>query len=1034
MPVLLLVIVVLLLSVSVVGFVLYYNSRKVLREQKNYERGLKMVPMLIHLPPQSTDIQGGGRDERDVDDETISKAETLYDIIAGTTQKGFKSKFYGQRHMAFEIVGYKGFVQFYTSVPVAMVEVVQQAITSAYPTARLEEVAEHNIFSAVGKSSGTMGGELSLKEDSAFPVATFKELKRSTMQSVLNALSGLEKEDGAGIQILIRPADSSWRKNALAKADKKRKGKDSKKSKSAKMGGWFGDLAYALWKPPEEKEKKGDDNKPVSGSDQSIIDAIEEKARHAAFEVQIRVVASSNVSQRAQSILNSLVATFSLYESPGRNGFKFSPAKDIDSFITAYIMRFFPQENNKSVLNSVELATMFHFPAQSSIPTTQLTRQASKQVDGPRNVPDEGLMLGYNVFRGSKKKINLDLDDRRRHLYAVGQTGTGKSTFLKNLAIQDMLSGGGFAFIDPHGDVAEELLAMIPKERTEDVIYFCPADMDYPLGLNLFEFDKDSPEQKDFLIQEAINMLYKLYDPQHQGIIGPRYEHWFRNGALTIMADPQGATFIDLPKVFTDDVYAKEKLKFVKDQTVLDFWNKEMASTSDYHKSEILGWFVSKFGAFLSNEMMRNIIGQTKSAFNMRKIMDEKKILIVNLSKGRTGELNSKLLGMIFVMKFQAAAMSRANVAEKDRPDFCLYVDEFQNYSTDSFADILSEARKYGLNLVVANQFTTQLTDEIRDAIFGNVGTIVSFRVGTADAEFLAKQFAPSFDTDDLQRIPNYNAAIRMLIGGVPTQPFSIAGLPPLGVANNELGIALKQLSAAKHGRPKALVEKEIFARLSTTEPDPKAKSSPNFGRNFAAGQSGSAGSNPAPQAPKKPSTGSSFLDDWMQKKETNSFKAPSSPFNKPAPSDPGSTQSVAQPQPFQSPTSNPQFAPQSPVLNPQSVAPVTGQNQPQQPNVVQQQFQPMAQPAQPSQQNEYPQPAIDSSQTPLVTQNNQIPTTHQNSYPAASPAQVAQPQMQQAEQAQPQTIQASPVNAQTDEVHLSTNEPQDHTLNLNRS
>ena len=853
-----------ILGVAGFGFL---HVRKLWREQKNFERGLKMVPLLIHLPPSSSDIDVGSRDIRDVMDETISKAQTLYDIISSTIKKGFKSKFYGQRHVSFEIVGSKGVVNFYAAVPVAMIEIVQQAIVSAYPSARLEEVPEHNIFSPVGRTSGTMGGELVLKEEYSYPIATFQELKRDTMQSLLNSLSTLDKEDGAGIQILIRPALGEWRKKSIAIAQKKRKN-EKHDGKGKAVFSFMGQVISAPFKPPEEHKDEKTKEDPLSGVDQALIEAIEEKTKHVGFEVCIRIVSSSNVVQRSQSILNSLVAAFSLFDSQGKNGFKFVPAKDIDSFITSYILRFFPPENDKMILNSIELATLFHFPDQNSIPTTQLQRQASKQADGPRNVPDDGLLLGYNVFRGVKKKINLSLDDRRRHLYLVGQTGTGKSTFLENLALQDMLNGDGFAFIDPHGDVAEKLLSMVPKERTEDVVYFCPADMDYPLGLNLFEFD--NPDQQDFLIQEAINMLYKLYDPQHQGIIGPRYEHWFRMAARTIMSDPEGATFIDIPKVFTDNQYAKEKLKFVKDRIVLDFWNKEMAQTSDYHKSEVLGWFVSKFGAFMANEMMRNIIGQTKSSFDLREIMDNKKILLVNLSKGRTGELNSKLLGMIFVMKFQAAAMSRANIPESERKDFCLYVDEFQNFSTDSFATILSEARKYRLNLIVANQFTTQLTDEIKDAVFGNIGTIVSFRVGTADAEFLAKQFTPIFDMDDLQRVPNGNMIVRMLIGGIPTQPFSMAGLPPLGNINKELGDALKQLSAAKHGRPRAVVEKEIMDRLQTDTLDPIEQAKPVAGRMR---------SNPG-QA-QAPNANASFLDEWMRKKATNSFRAPTSPFKK---------------------------------------------------------------------------------------------------------------------------------------------------------
>ena len=915
----LLITIVLVVPTLAAGMLFY--ARKNLREAKNYERGLKMVPLLIHLPPSSDDLDSKGRDARDIADETIFKAQTIYTMLASTAKKGFKSSIYGQRHISLEIVAHKGRVYFYTAAPITLVPAIEQAILGAYPTSRLEEVAEHNIFSPVGKSSGTIGGELVLKESAVYPIATYQEIKRDTIQALLNALSSLNDEDGAGVQILLRPTGNGWSKKAVTESTNLRQGKKNRKGAELVFW-WIQQIFAAPVKPPEKKDPQSMPEQPtVSGVDQSRAEAIEEKARHNGYEVLIRVVASSNISQRSQLILNNIVAVFSLFDSAGRNGFKFIPAKDIFCFVLAYVLRVFPPEYKKCILNDVELATIFHLPDSSNVPTTQVERQQSKQVDGPRNLLENGLLLGYNEFRGVKKPIRMSDNDRRRHMYVVGQTGTGKSTFLENIALQDMLEGRGFAFVDPHGDTAERLLGMVPKERTEDIIYFCPAEMEYPMGFNLFEFH--NPEQKDFIIQEVINMIYKLYDPQRQGIVGPRFEHIFRNCALLLMADPKGGTFIDVPKLLVDPDFMKQKLKYTNDRTVIDFWTKEFPNSQRSNDAgEVTAWVVSKFSAFMSNEMMRNIIGQNTSSFNMRKIMDEGKILLVNLSKGRTGELNSKLLGMIFVMKFQAAAMSRADVSEEERRDFCLYVDEFQNFATDSFESILSEARKFRLNLIVANQFITQLEEGVRDAVFGNIGAVVAHRVGTNDAEQLEKYFRPVFDVDDLQQLPNYNAIVKMLIGGVPVQPFSMADLPYLGHSNKNLADALKQLSGAKHGRPRAVVEKEIFDRL-TVIPQPKpafgAMGQPSFGGSPQLG-SGPGGFGSPP--PKPPGQGS-FLDDWLAKRRAQDAKrATALPTGVPAAPPPTSPFSSANQAPAMAPV-----APSAPSVPQVAPPPVTSVN-----------------------------------------------------------------------------------------------------------
>jgi hypothetical protein len=1050
------VIAILLLIVGVTltgGYLLY---RRGLRYAKGIERGIKMVPILINLPPPSEDVEVGGRDVREVIHERISQAEVLYNLIASTATKGFKSKFFGQRHIGFELIAVDGVIQFYAAVPVAMVEVVKQAVLTAYPGASMEEVEDHNIFSQTGKIGGTYGGELVLKQDYPYPIATFDQLKRNTMEGVLNALTSLEDGDGAGIQILLRPARAEWTQNAENMAKEKREDKDDSSGFSLKH------ILQAPLKPPENKDEEQGSSKPKQPSnlDQTAADAIEEKAKYTGYEVLIRIIASSNTASRAQVIGNNIVASFSMFDAQGLNGFTFKPAKNMERFVTDFIFRFFPPERRKMILNSTELSTIFHFPDAQFTNTSQVQRQYSKQVEGPSRLSQEGLLVGHNVYRGVKKQIRLSDDDRRQHVYIVGKTGTGKSVLLENMMTQDMRAGKGIAFIDPHGDAAEKLLGMVPQERSEDVIYFDPGNMEYPPGLNLFEYYTE--DQKDFLIQEAINMLEKLYDPHQQGIVGPRYHHMFRNAALTVMADPHGGTFIDISKLFRDSQFVKEKLQYVEDKTVLEFWQKEMPQaqkSSDF--GEMVSWFVSKFGAFLSNQMMRNIIGQSESSFDLRDVMDNRKILIANLSKGRLGELNSMLLGMIFVMKFQAAAMSRANQAEEDRVDFSFYIDEFQNFSTESFAFILSEARKYHLNMIVANQFISQLSEEVREAVFGNVGTMISLRTGPNDADFLVKQFAPTFNDRDLVNLPNFHAAVRLMNQGLPTQPFNMTTIPPLEESSPELARALKQLSNAKYGRPRQEVEDEIFGRLSTDPaPDPYQSLANSQGGDSAAapaaarqsrgqsgGQSGGVGGQAAASSG---DGGSTFLDEWLQKRRSALGGGPGQPApgggqsvggqnaggqgNAPSQMAPDSGGGQSGSLPGNAPGQAPQTAGQQPNTQQQQQQPqqqeAGSMKQVQQQPNTQQQQQPQSQQvqqAQQAQQAQQPPPQLQPNsqqpqpQQPNTQQQQPQPNTQQ---PQQQPQPQPQPQ-QQAQQAQQPQSQQSPQVQQAQQAPQSQPQPQ---------
>lgn len=892
-----------------------------LRKAKKYERGLKMVPLLIHLPPTTDDIEAGGRDKRDIANEAISKAQVMYSILSSTITKGLKTKLYGQRHFSLEIIAKDGFIKYYAIVPAVLTETVKQAVQSAYPTARLEERREENIFKGGTGIDAVAGAELTLNKEYYLPIATYEDSRRDAQMAILNALSGVGNDEGAAVQILFRPAQKKWSERGKQYIENMQKGKTSKT-----IGAGFGDFAMDLirapWEVPGEHEKS--EHETITNIKQDEITAITNKMRFPAFETLIRIIASSENKPRSEAIVGGIVSAFSQFNSPELNGFKVNTFKDAKKLAIDYTFRFFPLKNHSTILNSVELASIFHLPEQNAIPNSQVERQLTKQVDGPARLATEGLFLGTNQFRGTDKAIYLQEKDRRRHMYVIGQTGMGKSVFLENLAFQDMCDGHGFAFIDPHGDAVEALLQRVPEERIDDVIYFDPADIEHPVGMNMFEYT--TQDQKDFIVQEGISMLQSLFDPNNQGFFGPRGQHMFRNAALLLMSDPAGATFIDIPQCFTDPEFIKSKLKYVTDKAVYDYWTKEFpASQKSNDAGEVITWFSSKWGPFISNTIMRNTLGQVKSGFNIREIMDNKKIFLVNLSKGRLGDINANLLGMIFVMKFQQAAMSRQDIPEDQRQDFCLYVDEFQNFATDSFESILSEARKYRLNLIVANQFMTQLTEKIREALLGNVGTIICGRIGVTDADLMVKAFTPTFTAEDLTKTPNFSAVAKVMMFDMPSAPFTMKLPAPMGEPNEELMDSLKAYSATKFGRTRAEVEKEIQDRWSAAEkakkvtksemPPEPSKSSVDVVPIEDDKKNTTSTPKTVPKAPETPKKG--FLDDWMDKK-AKTMPTPLSTAQGTTPITPEQTQnpaSVATPEPTPiepTPTSTPDSTPAS--------------------------------------------------------------------------------------------------------------------------
>ena len=707
-------------------------------------------------------------------------------------------------------------ILFYMAVPKKFRESIEKQIHSFFPNASVEKITDYTIFSP---KSFTAVSTLQLKNVYALPLKTYKSLEVDPLNEISNSLSKLDTvEEGAVIQVVLVAASTEWRKLGKKIAHKMQQGKQLKYAHQSLASEFGSELAKSFFKVlfASRKKEELDESKKViqlTPEEQELVKSIDAKASKSAFQVNIRLISSASSQFRADEIVGHMENAFSQFENHGVNHFQINSRKKgrvMQEIVYDYIFRNF-DEDTAMILTTEEIASLFHLPI-STTETPKIKWLKAGAAPPPVNIPQEGILLGYNDYRGSQVDIKITDSDRRRHMYVIGQTGVGKSVFLQEMAKKDALSGKGFCFIDPHGDAIEDILMSIPKERAEDVIVFDPSDTERPFGLNLLEYDPAHPEQKTFVINEMIGIFDQLYDLKATG--GPMFEQYMRNAMLLIMDHPEsGSTLMEISKVLADPDFRKMKLSHCTNPIVVDFWTKEAEKAGgEAALANMVPYITSKLTTFTSNDMMRPIISQQKSTINFRQLMDDGKILLVNLSKGKLGEINARLLGMVIVGKILMGALSRVDIPEDERKDFYVYLDEFQNVTTSSIAQILSEARKYRLILTLAHQFIGQLKEDISKAVFGNVGSLVAFRVGPEDAEFLEKQFAPVFTAQDLMNVDNRNCFARLLMNNELTRPFNMKTFAPK-TGDIELGHFLKELSRLRYGRDAVIVNREILDR-----------------------------------------------------------------------------------------------------------------------------------------------------------------------------------------------------------------------------
>ncbi len=705
----------------------------------------------------------------------------------------------------------------YVSVPRSKKDLFERHLLSTFPDATIKEQRnDYNVFNYEGES---LIAEAHLEKNYIYPLKVYKKFTHDPLNVVLSAFSKLKKHgEGAAIQFVVGDDNANASSKIKKIIDDIRKGESVKDAIAAHGGLWS-----KTWLKIKKKLKNKD--KDISGAiDQISLDLISEKAAKRIVPVSLRAVASAETLPRARDILESITSTFNQFDEGQGNGIVWnipSPRK-MRKMFSNFTMRIFGI-CSRIELSIEELTTMYHLTGQAVLTSRELKQNKSKHKPAPIEVGNnsDGIILGKNNYGGVETEVRFSTLDRMRHFYEIGQTGTGKTFLMKQMIIQDIYNGDGCCYIDPHGSDIMDVLASVPDDRKDDVIYFDPGYTDMPMGLNFMEFDKDNPKEKTFVVNELFQIFFQIFGKKSPESMGPMFEQYFRNSAMLILEGMEygTATIGDISRVLSEHTFRHECLRRSKNPVVNQFWY-EVAEKAGGEASleNIVPYIVAKTDIFMANEVMRPIIAQPKSAFNIADIMQQRKILLVNLSKGRIGDINAELLGLIFVSKILQAALARVDIPEEERYPFYLYIDEFQNFTTPSIATILSEARKYALSLNLAHQFIKQLSDEIRDAVFGNVGTKCVFRVSQEDAEFLEREFQPEFNAGDITGLPNRHAYLKLLVHGSPATPFDMQTFLVRGDMDFKRAEALRELSYQKYGRPREEVEKEIQERYKKKE------------------------------------------------------------------------------------------------------------------------------------------------------------------------------------------------------------------------